>query len=218
MSGPPCSHVSWSPAPRCTSELGETPGLGQRLVCMDRGFPSPPSCTAACAGDSACAPSHACDHTSGRCVPRVCGSGECPPGSYCTEAKLCAYQECNSGRPCADGFTCSSVDFTCSPTRCSGQAEEECTAAFVCDVNAGVCTRQACSCDGDCRGGGYCFGGACYPTLGHCAGRIVVGRPLTRRAGEIVVAPLLRREPRLGRAIERGDLGSACWWGRTLDV
>ena len=160
-------------------------------------------CDQKCTSDAFCGSGNRCEVGTGSCVPQSCADGICPQGTFCNEAKTCAYQYCNEERGCADGFSCSTSTFTCAPTTCTGAAGE-CSASFVCDVGSKLCTRQTCACDTECAGEGFCIGGSCYPTAAHCDGGCSAGRPLTTAGGELVVARLVRGRGAAGEGFREG--------------
>jgi hypothetical protein len=188
-----CDGLGGEGLPTCTTTADcATQGFPADYLCQQNGYPGHSSCASACTTDDACAPSHACNVGTGLCEPRSCDTAACPTDSFCTDAKICAYQSCNDARPCGEGLSCSSTNFTCVPTPCTGQTEGECSPGFACDLAAGTCSRRTCTCDTDCQTGGFCIGGSCFTTPGHCDGGCVAGRPLVLPGGEIVVASLVR--------------------------
>jgi hypothetical protein len=167
-------------------------GFPADYSCQPQAFSDISFCRPACTTQDSCGSYLECDAATARCKVPSCAASACPQDTYYSASKECRFQACNANRPCKDGFSCSTTDFTCSPTPCTGAVAGECPSSFVCDPASQVCLRQTCACDTDCAADGFCVQGLCYPTAGHCDGGCAVGRPLVLADGGVLVARLLR--------------------------
>lgn len=184
-----CSGSFGDQIPPCSSDADcKNQGIG--TVCQARNN-EPKYCSSPCDADGGCDSSLACDVATGHCQPRSCETTACPADTWCTPAKVCAYQRCNEQRPCGEGFSCT-TSFVCEPTPCTGAATGECPSTYACDPNTKACQRKTCACDGECGSGGFCVEGSCHTSLGRCQGPCAAGRPLLDGVGSAILAPLVR--------------------------
>lgn len=188
-----CDGLGGPSEPTCESDASCTAsGFPTGYLCQPNDG-AKKYCRPPCTDNGSCGTSVRCDVGTGRCEPRPCDdAAACLAGAYCTAAKVCAVQMCNVGNPCAEGFSCTTSDFTCVPTPCAVGSTTDCPSSFGCNATTLQCARLPCACDTDCGGGGYCVGGSCYPIAGHCDGGCAIGRPLLTRLGVALVARLTR--------------------------
>lgn len=153
------------------------PGAGLGVVCTAQQFSGTCFQPPLCEGDADCkplAPKKICHkHAGGE-------TGTCDRA--CTEMP----------EVCGDGFVCDAGSGHCQPgTPPPCQDTSDCPEHQQC--KKGTCKPQACTCDTECAGGGYCVRKQCSTTPGFCEIYGICGRPLLVGQSPVLASLLLKK-------------------------